>query len=172
METAMKRMIQVEILTADAFKDYGKVIDLPEYKAGKIGDGWDCWWNLGTMDVAVPVGTGLVLTRERLNIVDSMERHVDAVELLLPFDKAIIQPVALCSDPDDPNAKPDPSTVRCFRIEPGQSIIMDKGIWHSAAYSVSGETRYFFAAEIKPDKFGMELKPWVTFINDETITFY
>jgi ureidoglycolate lyase len=166
----MSKLIQVEELTEESFKEYGKVVKIPNIPPPKVGEGWDCWNYISMMDVDTPIGMGLVTTKERELYVDEMERHVSREELLLPMGKEIIQPVAKCLDIDDPNEKPDPSTVRCFRIKPGEAIIIAKGVWHSPAYPVSEDTTYMFAIEKKPDKFGDEMiNPWVKFQENAVI---
>ncbi|MEF2966653.1 ureidoglycolate lyase [Paenibacillus sp. M1] len=168
----MQHRINVEELTEEAFRPFGKVIDLPSAAPSKTGDGWDCWSYVQMLDVDVPVGAGLVVTKEREFQVASMERHVSREELLLPFDKEIIQPVALCANIDDPDECPDPLSVKCFKIKPGQAIILGRGVWHSPAYPVVGDARYMFVIEKKQDKFGDEMiKPWVEFKNGDIVQF-
>ncbi|MEI3612777.1 ureidoglycolate lyase [Pseudogracilibacillus sp. SO30301A] len=165
-------MINVEVqeLSAKEFEPFGKIVDLPNTPAPKVGKGWECWNYIAMLDVSVPIGMGLVNTKERELVVDSMERHVSREELLLALDKEIIQPVAICQDINDPNEKPRPDTVKAFRIKPGQGIIINKGVWHSPSYPVNGDSTYLFAIEKKPDKFGDEMvNPWVPFINDRAI---
>lgn len=134
----MQHKISVEPLTPEAFRPFGKVIDLPEGAPSKAGDGWDCWSYVQMMDVHEPIGMGLVVTKSREPVVASMERHVSREELLLAFDQEIIQPVAECADIDDPHECPDARTVRCFVIKPGQAIVIGRGVWHSPAYPVHG----------------------------------
>jgi ureidoglycolate lyase len=166
----MENITKVEDLTSACFEKYGKIFEVPDFPPPKTGEGWDCWNYITMMNVTEPIGIGLVITKQRVLSVDAMERHVSREELLLPFNKEIIQPVALCLDIDDPEEKPDPSTVRCFRIKPGQGIIIAKGVWHSPAYSIDGDTTYLFGIEKKPDKFGDEMvNPWVTFKKNESI---
>ncbi|OBZ19303.1 hypothetical protein A8L34_07260 [Bacillus sp. FJAT-27264] len=168
----MQHSINVEPLTKEAFEPFGKVIDLPSYAPPKTGDGWDCWNYIDMLDVHEPIGFGLVITKKREFLVDAMERHVSREELLLTFDKEIIQPVALCADIDDPDEHPDASTVKCFRIKPGQAIIIGRGVWHSPAYPAHDDARYMFAIEKKKDKFGDEMiNPWVDFGNGDTVSF-
>lgn len=160
----MNKPIQVEPLSVAAFQDYGKVIDLPGYAPLKTGEGWDCWNYIAMMNVSEPIGMGLVVTRSRGFDIHAMERHVSREELLIAFDREIIQPVARCIDLQDPDEQPDPETVRCFRIKPRQGIIIGKGVWHSPAYPVGDEATYMFAIEKKPDAFGDEMiNPWVLF---------
>jgi ureidoglycolate lyase len=166
----MNRDVTIEELTPESFAEYGKVIDIPNIPPPKVGNGWDCWNYIAMMDVNVPIGMGLVTTKERDLTVDSMERHVSREELLLPMGHDIIQPVAKCMDLNNPNEQPDSTTVKCFRIRPGQAIVIGKGVWHSPAYPYQQETTYMFAIEKKPDKFGDEMvNPWVKFKDDVTV---
>ncbi|MBV6713442.1 ureidoglycolate lyase [Paenibacillus chitinolyticus] len=168
----MEYKVQIEELTEEAFAPYGKVVDMPAIDPSKSGDGWDCWSYVQMLDVWEPIGFGLVVTKRREFAVKAMERHVSREELLLTFDREIVQPVALCMDIDDPDESPDPSTVKCFRIKPGQAIVIHRGVWHSPAYPAADDARYMFGIEKKKDKFGDEMiNPWVDFINGSTVRF-
>lgn len=168
----MSKTVVIKYLNEEDFREFGKVIDTPNTPPPKTGEGWDCWNYLAMMDVSVPIGMGLVNTKERNFSVESMERHVSRDELLIPLGEEIIQPVAICQDINDPTERPDSTTVQCFRIKPGQGIIINKGVWHSPAYPASGDTTYLFAIEKKPDKFGDEMvNPWVQFQQDEKVEF-
>ncbi|MCT1901895.1 ureidoglycolate lyase [Oceanobacillus sojae] len=162
----MSKYTTVKDINAAEFEKFGKVIEIPDTPPPKVGEGWDCWNYIAMLDVSEPIGMGLVNTKQRELIVDAMERHVSREELLIALDKEIIQPVALCGDIDDPDEQPDILTVQCFRIKPGQGIVINKGVWHSPAYPVNEDSTYLFAIEKKPDKFGDEMvNPWVPFIN-------
>ncbi|MFS0726916.1 ureidoglycolate lyase [Paenibacillus sp. 1P07SE] len=168
----MERKVHIEELTAEAFASYGKVVDLPAGEPSKHGEGWDCWSYVQMLDVYEPIGFGLVVTKPREFVVKAMERHVSREELLLTFDREIIQPVALCSNIEDPDEAPDAATVRCFRIKPGQAIVIHRGVWHSPAYPAAEEARYMFAIEKKKDKFGDEMiNPWVDFADGHSVRF-
>ncbi|GGG70653.1 ureidoglycolate lyase [Paenibacillus radicis (ex Gao et al. 2016)] len=168
----MEHNVQIEDLTAQAFAPYGKVIDLPAVDPSKSGDGWDCWSYIQMLDVSEPIGFGLVVTKQREFVVTAMERHVSREELLLTFDRELVQPVAECIDIENPEERPDPATVKCFRIKPGQAIVINRGVWHSPAYPAAEDARYLFGIEKKKDKFGDEMiNPWVDFIAGHTIRF-
>lgn len=168
----MVHKVLIEDLTGESFAPYGKVVDLPSGEPSKAGDGWDCWSYIQMLDVSEPIGFGLVNTKRREFTVTAMERHVSREELLLTFDREIIQPVARCFDIDDPEERPDPSTVKCFRIKPGQAIVIHRGVWHSPAYPAGGDARYLFAIEKKKDKFGDEMiHPWVDFTGGDSVRF-
>lgn len=168
----MEIQVQIENLSSESFAPYGKVVDIPATAPSKEGDGWDCWSYIQMLDVTEPIGFGLVETRQREFIVSAMERHVSREELLLTFDREIIQPVALCKDISNPEEQPDSNTVKCFLIKPGQAIVINRGVWHSPAYPASADARYLFAIEKKKDAFGDEMiNPWVDFTNGDTIRF-
>ncbi|WP_139997480.1 ureidoglycolate lyase [Paenibacillus paridis] len=168
----MEHKVLIEDLTEKAFAPYGKVIDLPASEPSKAGDGWDCWSYIEMLDVTEPIGFGLVVTKRREFVVTAMERHVSREELLLTFDREIVQPVAKCIDIEDPEEHPDSSTVKCFRIKPGQAIVINRGVWHSPAYPASEDARYLFGIEKKKDKFGDEMiNPWVNFAGGRTVRF-
>lgn len=163
------RKIHVQELSEKAFAPYGKVVSLPDSSPNKQGQGWKCWLPVSLVSTTTDLGLGMVVTQERPLVVTEMERHVSREEILWPTDKAVIQPMALPKDLEDPDAVPDLDTVSAFLIKPGQAIVMAKGAWHSAAYSTGGDTLYFFAIEEKDDAVGDMHNPWVTFPDDVSI---
>ncbi|GAB2571251.1 ureidoglycolate lyase [Gracilibacillus alcaliphilus] len=166
----MSNYSTVQDINSTAFAPFGKVIEIPNTPPPKVGDGWDCWNYIAMLDVSEPIGMGLVNTKKRELVVDSMERHVSREELLIALDKEIIQPVAICRDIEDPDEEPDVLTVQCFRIKPGQGIVINKGVWHSPAYPANEDCTYLFAIEKKADKFGDEMiNPWVPFIDGKKV---
>ncbi|MNP46587.1 hypothetical protein D3C76_1405970 [compost metagenome] len=62
--------------------------------------------------------------------------------------------------------------MKCFKIKPGQAIVINRGVWHSPAYPAADDARYMFGIEKKMDTFGDEMvNPWVHFINEDTVRF-
>ncbi|MCT2534733.1 ureidoglycolate lyase [Aquibacillus koreensis] len=164
--------IKVEPLTKEGFKDYGRVVEIPDAEPSKVGEGWECWSYVQTMDIDTEVGMGLVTTNVRPFEVDSMERHDSREELLLAINEDIIQPVATYKELYSPDEQPEVENVKCFYLKKGQGIILNKGIWHSPAYPAKASTTYLFAIEKKPDIYGDELiDPWVEFVGSKKIAF-
>lgn len=163
------RKIHAQELSVEAFAPYGKVVSLPDSLPNKIGQGWKCWLPVSLVSTTTDLGLGMVVTQARPLIVTEMERHVSREEILWPTDKAVIQPMALPKDLEDPDAAPDPDTVRAFVIMPGQAVVMAKGAWHSAAYPIDKDTLYFFAIEEKDDAVGDMSNPWIAFPADVAI---
>ncbi|MEK3888378.1 ureidoglycolate lyase [Bacillus sp. FSL K6-3431] len=167
-----KVTIKIEALTVANFEPFGKIVEVPASSPTKVGDGWECWNYIQMMEVDTEVGMGLVNTKRRPFIIESMERHDSREELLIALQGDIIQPLALSKDLENPDEKPDPSLVKCLHLKQGQGIIIKKGVWHSPAYPATEDTLYFFAIERKPDKFGDEImNPWVEFENNAKVAF-
>jgi hypothetical protein len=107
-----------------------------------------------------------VTTQQRSIVVDEMERHTHTFELLYPHGHPLIQPLALPLDLDNPDAQPDPATVKAVRIPVGMGIIMHPGTWHSAAFPEGEDCTYSFAC-MEPD---YDYVPeWVPFSGKDTV---
>ncbi|UOQ86994.1 ureidoglycolate lyase [Gracilibacillus salinarum] len=167
------KSVEIVPLTKKIFEPYGRSFEIPSSPPSKRGEGWDCWSYVANMNASTNVGVGIVKTLKRPLIVDEMERHVSREEILVPLYAPIIQPVGLFKDNSDPEEKPEITSVKCFLIEPGQGIILSKGIWHSPAYALEKDTDYLFFIENKKDLFGDELvNPWVKFDQNEKLEMF
>jgi ureidoglycolate lyase len=159
--------IGIEELTEEGFAPYGRIVAVPKEPAPRSGPGWECWYGFQTLDCPMPLWFGAVVTKPRDMVVADMERHVHTFEVLYPHGHTLIQPLALPLAMDDPDAQPDPATVKAFRIPVGMGIIMHPGTWHSAAFPEAEETTYSFAC-LEPD---YDYEPdWVPFLNEDTVT--
>ena len=54
--------IRLQVLTEEAFRPYGRVLELPEVPPEKRGDIWQCWFPVGSMQLDAPLGLGIVRT--------------------------------------------------------------------------------------------------------------
>jgi len=181
--------IRLQVLTEEAFRPYGRVLELPEVPPSKRGDIWQCWFPVGSMQLDAPLGLGIVRTSRLPQSIADMERHVSREELLFPVDKPIVQPVGLPKDlasekavPQvedvqafilaSEKAVPQVEDVQAFIIQPGQAIIMARGTWHAPAYALEHEEAlYYFGVEIKPDAVGDDANPWVKFYGERVVEF-
>lgn len=158
--------IAVDELTEEVFAPYGRIVEAPSASAPRSGEGWECWYGFQSLDNSLPINLGVVVSRVRPIVVEDMERHVHTFELLYPHGEDLIQPLALPLEMDNPDAKPDPATVRAFRIPVGKGIIMHPGTWHSCAVPVSADTTYGFACG-EPDYY--YVPDWVPFPEGDTV---
>ena len=72
--------------------------------------------------------------------VDSMERHLSSEEIQFPGDRLIILSVAA----SDPAGNPQAEDVRSFLLEPGDLVVLRRGIWHDACHCVGEKAMYYF----------------------------
>ena len=72
--------------------------------------------------------------------VDSMERHMSTEEVLFAGDKPIILSIAN----SDPYGMPQAKDVVSLLMEPGDLVVMKRGIWHDACHAVEGHAQYYF----------------------------
>lgn len=72
--------------------------------------------------------------------VDSMERHLSSEEIQFAGDGPIILSVA----DSDPAGNPRAEDVRSFLLEPGDLVVLRRGIWHDACHSLGERAMYYF----------------------------
>jgi ureidoglycolate lyase len=133
--------IALEVLREDRAAPFGRLTGTAARPTPDItGDGWVCWYPAGEPDESAPQ-LGIVRTEPRPLVVTVMERHQDREEWVYALDRPYIQVVAL-STPDDPQ-RPDISTARAFRIEPGQGLIMARGIWHAVGLPAEDQSTLY-----------------------------
>lgn len=156
-------------LTQETFKNFGQAIIIQDKQNPDIiGDGWDCWYPIGSIIQEQDLLSGIVLTRPKSHQVKFMERHLDRVEYIISLDHPIIQVVSL-SDPEHPDI-PSNSKTEAFFLSPGQIVMINKGVWHSAALAFSQElTKYLFLlgkASESSENYDSGLVP---FLNEQVI---
>jgi ureidoglycolate lyase len=156
-------------LTAESFAPFGRVLEA-HGEITKQGENWQCGSPVDFMMPGVPMmGVGIVACQAFPAAVDSLERHVSREELLWATTEDLVMAVDLPIHLGAACARPDARTTTVFRIRAGQALILARGAWHSPAFAVKGESRYFFAVEFKPDFIDQDAQPWIRFANDETI---
>ncbi len=60
-------------------------------------------------------------------LIGRLEKHYLTEQTVAPLTGTIIQVLALSG----PDGKPDPATIRAFRLPPGTGINMGLGVWHT-----------------------------------------
>lgn len=165
------KTLKSEALTVEAFAPFGRVLENLPHAPTKDGEGWSCHSPVDFMITDAPLGVGIVYCSETPARVDSLERHVSREELLWATTEDLLMAVDLPIHLGDPEARPSADTTRVFRIRAGQAMIINRGTWHSPAYAVRGESRYFFLVERKPDLVDQDKAPWIPFRGDEAIAF-
>jgi ureidoglycolate lyase len=130
-------------LTDLAFKPFGQIVRMTSETHLPGGHYWDTWVTWPRIDPPLD-SFGTVVARRPESPIVLMEAHT-CQELLAPITGAIVQPLALGADMNDPDAGPPLDSIVAFVIKPGEAILIDAGIWHAPALPYDqSETTYQF----------------------------
>lgn len=124
--------IPTEPLTEATFAPFGAVVGAlaspPAFQAGAM----DTWRAPFEVDGAMQM-TICRFHKQPLQF-SKLERHLGVTQGFLPLGgTACIMVVAPTTDPADPAAAPDPGTVRAFRMDGTQGVVLWRGVWHALA---------------------------------------
>lgn len=161
--------IKVTELTVESFAPYGRLAEAYEGKVTKAGENWVCYSPVDFIMPEAPVGIGIVYSEELPEQITGMERHVSRDEVLWATTEDLIMLADLPVYMGVEDARPNPETTRAFLIKAGQVIVINRGTWHSPAFAVSGQAKYYFMVEKKKDLIDQDDNPWIPFKGDETV---
>lgn len=155
-------------LTAASFAPYGRVLENLDNPCTKSGPGWACFSPVDFLMPDVPMGVGIVYCGPAPEL-DAMERHVSREELLWTTTADLVMAVDLPIHLGDEYACPNADTTNFFLMKAGQAVILNRGTWHSPAFTLEGNSNYFFLVERKPDLIDQDAQPWIAFAGGEKI---
>lgn len=125
--------LQPKRLTADAFAPYGAVARRPDTAPLAATEQFSFWSDVAAyaIDGETEIGFCTVYQQPAARV-GWMERHARTPELLVPIDGAFLLPVMTDEQ------------VEVFRVEPGEAVVIDPDVWHSACLPAGAdETTYF-----------------------------
>lgn len=163
------RRIAIQPIAEATFGPFGRVVGhVTARPPDAAGDGWACWYPVGELRDAAPLLIGLVRTDPRPLQVEALERHDDREEWVYALDQPVVQVVAL-SAPGQPD-RPDAASVAAFLLRPGQGVVVERGIWHSAGLPAGQRSVYygFVLGPARPDA-PPPTNPWIPFAGGECI---
>jgi len=124
--------LAVEPLDAAAFEPFGAVLARPVRDPDATGDGWSWWAEIAGLPAdGRGHEFGYLALEPGAASFDWAERHLRSPELVAPLGAPCVVYVAR---PDDGAAEPA-GEFRCFRIEPGQAVLLAPGVWHGAPFA-------------------------------------
>lgn len=110
--------------TPENFKDFGVVTRLTDNDCFQ-GEGWKCWMTDDVcMDQPAHFGMTYVKTYPPYEVA-SMERHTKTKELMVCGED---RPIVVALANTDPSGHAHAEDVRAFIIEPGEILVINKGI--------------------------------------------
>lgn len=120
-------------LTSEAFAQYGKVIEMPRRKVDAAGPGWKWWAESALLEGdARPYAIGYLDLEPADLRFDWAERHMRTMELLIPAGGDCLVYVGPPDHLDEPARLPPLARFQVFRVQQGQAVLLDRGVWHGA----------------------------------------
>jgi ureidoglycolate lyase len=114
-----------EALTPEAFEPFGMVVGRPAAPADASAPGWSWWAHAGGLPAEErPYAIGYLALEPAEPAFDWAERHERSVEMIAPLGAECLVYVAAPG--------PEPESFRVFRVQPGQAVVLDRGVWHGA----------------------------------------
>lgn len=144
-----------QYLTPESFASFGRVFNLEDTSGDGVsnlqGEGWtDSFTSKPLIDglghLGITQGPAAPWSCEK------MERHHGTEEALFCAGAPIVLAVA----PPCQNVAAAAKNVSAYIINPGQIVVMKKGVWHDACRGLDGPTPYYWMAVC-----GLGPDPWV-----------
>lgn len=163
------KTIGITELTIESFAPYGRLVTEFGEKVTKEGENWTCYSPVDFIMPDAPVGFGIVYSGPVPSQIHALERHVSREEVLWSAGEDLIMVVDLPVYLGAEDARPNPETSKAFRIKAGQVVVINRGTWHSPAFSSKEQAKYYFMVEKKKDLIDQDDDPWIPFLGDEMI---
>lgn len=131
------KQVAAQRVTSENFQRFGKVVAVSGgLKPDAQSEIQTYFGKLATMDCASSIQLGICVAKKRENVVGELEQHVDTQELLAALKGDFLVPVT-SSVVADGKEKPDMGKMTAFRVNQGEGIVFDAGIWHWTPYPVA-----------------------------------
>lgn len=124
-------------ISPEVMKGLGKAVCVTgETKPNAQTDIQSYFGQLAIMKCEDAVQIGVCIAKNREYIVEELEQHVNTAELLAAMKGDFITPVT-SSIVVDGKLCPDMSKVIAVRVNQGEGIFFDEGVWHWTPYAVT-----------------------------------
>lgn len=115
--------------SSTGFARYGQVVTAPESSPTASDPTFRYWSDLARYHVAGETEIGLcTVYRQPGPRVGWMERHDRTPEILVPVSGPFLLPVM-----------DDHDQVELFRVDPGEAVVIDTSVWHSACLPLDAD---------------------------------
>lgn len=129
--------LPIEELTADAFREFGQIIEQPARSSDAEGSGWRWWGEMVKLQGGDrPYAVGFLDLKPVDLRFDWAERHMHSDELIIPVGADCLVYAAPAEYPTQPQRMPALDRFRVFRVKEGQAVLLHKGVWHGAPLAV------------------------------------
>lgn len=115
------------------FQKYGQIVIVPEVPALLGTQEIRFWPCLAKYHIEGETEVGICRCFERPRRIESLERHKETPEILMPVDGDFFLPVAPADQPAGAG-RLRAENVQVFHIPSGAAVILERGVWHWAAW--------------------------------------
>jgi ureidoglycolate lyase len=128
-------IIKSQPIAVENFGRFGKIVSLPQQNPTSEDKTYKFWSDIANYHIDGKTEIGLcTVFKQSTPIIESLEKHNDTPEVLIPADAPFILPLQVDEDMD----------LEAFTVKPGEAVILDKGVWHGACIPTSAsECTYF-----------------------------
>jgi ureidoglycolate hydrolase len=129
--------VRVVEATPESFVRFGKSFKIPKGTPTARAPEFAYWSDVidYRIDGETEIGWCTVFRQPTLHVA-GVERHRKTPEILIPVDAPFILPVLREGDP--------PEALQAFRVNVGEAVVIDDGVWHGACLPVgTAESSYF-----------------------------
>jgi ureidoglycolate hydrolase len=127
--------LKPEHITQENFAPFGKIVTAPTAQPTSQAYDYKFWSDLADYHVSgeTEIGRCTVYLQPRQEI-SGLERHMRTPEILIPVDAPFILPLF-----DDARG-----TVQAFRVNVGEAVVINAGVWHGASLPVGKKESTYF----------------------------
>ncbi len=129
--------IDAKRISTENFKRFGSVVNSPSGKPTSEAADYKFWSDIADYNIDGETEIGIcTVFRQKENLISGMERHLKTPEILIPIDGAFVLPLLIDGE--------DISASEAFRVEVGEAVKINDGVWHGACLPADkNESSYF-----------------------------
>ena len=141
--------VPIEDVTVSGFEPFGWTAG-PQTKWTPMEEAqlYKCWANITQINFKNGGDVRIYEFKKRAFSFDWLERHLNTYEILIPYDgNPSVIGVAKPRDPQDPDDLPHGEDVKLFFWDGKDTLILNKGIWHTAPFPITEKITYLVIVE-------------------------
>ncbi|HHW14360.1 MAG TPA: hypothetical protein GXX28_05440 [Firmicutes bacterium] len=129
--------LSVRRASPESFGRFGTFVSAAEGAPFEAGAAAAYKEKVGVLDVGgARVSVGVLNLKQRPLDFHELERHVATPELLVAVKGDVVFPVAPANQPQP---TPEVGALEVFRLNQGEAVIMNAGVWHGLPFPLQGE---------------------------------
>lgn len=129
--------IKAKAITEENFRKFGKVVTSPTTKPTSEAADYKFWSDVAHYQIEGETEIGIcTVFQQPTTEIDSMERHLNTPEILIPIDAPFVVPLLREGDAAE--------KAEAFRVDIGEAVVIDEGVWHGACLPVGKKASSYF----------------------------